>query len=849
MNQPNNKNWKKELVPLYIERLKLLNFRAEKWIPKVVRESMLAWNEDSYNLKNVGYIWFNLISSEFYFGETSNVFRVRVSQHFRDYQINLKRRFYKRMRIIGFEQWIPVPLRVFHNTTNRKRWERNIIERYHNQVINDKSTFSSNNTIYDASDMSRKLIYKAINDDWSKYNISLTWHIINLESRYRLPRLLYIKFNEKAVERLNDERYKESYIIKTTNDIKSTHQIKYMLKSILKRELNENNYNFIMRRLMITKISNKTILDQIRRNHQIHKRVSEEDYITCNCENDDRFEKINNHINIKTININNNAISDKYLKINIKTPLKSSDDEYRDIINASMYSICKLFEVKINAKAELMKISHKIIKNNLIDASNIKNEMNALTNDRELSLYELDKNIYSTNLVCSKKYKEDLIGAFDYNINRQYERVDINIDEVLKMQKDNYNKMKISKRVNIMKNYQISAAKIIYKNKDINRTRNMVSFYSFAGKNAGKVIGRAMNVIIKFVKKIIPNYDIATPDDFKRIMNSINNNYFKSIREKKKITIIKMDVKNQYTSLDQKEGLISLKRILKIYEREHGDVIKIARKKFNKIKDSPGIGSQKEYRNITIEEIIEYCEYELENNYIKVGNLFVVKQVDGFPIGGIVSSQLAIIDSIRREYEAQSKINRHFGQMKKYIFRYRDDILCIVFRKLNNNKIQNILQLVNKMYDPTNYPNNKVEVELEDVSNGVMCFLDFKILFQDNFFIITDNNSNISIDYSLKDKKMKLLRRERNLWKRRYPSIESNFEPKVYYNAIVNVFEKTKKRNNNGLYYLLSQLCNIFEFMDLLYPSKLIVKSLFNVDRLMARLTMKMIRGRGGLCC
>ena len=187
--------------------------------------------------------------------------------------------------------------------------------------------------------------------------------------------------------------------------------------------------------------------------------------------------------------------------------------------------------------------------------------------------------------------------------------------------------------------------------------------------------------------------------------------------------------------------------------------------------------------------------------------------------------------------------------MKKYIFRYRDDILCIVFRKLNNNKIQNILQLVNKMYDPTNYPNNKVEVELEDVSNGVMCFLDFKILFQDNFFIITDNNSNISIDYSLKDKKMKLLRRERNLWKRRYPSIESNFEPKVYYNAIVNVFEKTKKRNNNGLYYLLSQLCNIFEFMDLLYPSKLIVKSLFNVDRLMARLTMKMIRGRGGLCC
>lgn len=849
MNQPNNKSWKKELVPLYIERLKLLNFRAEKWIPKIVRESMLEWCEDSYNLKNVGYVWFNLISSEFYFGETSNVFRVRMSQHFRDYNNNEKRRQYRRMRIIGFEQWIPVPLRVFYNSTNRKRWERKIIERYHNQVINDKSTFSSNDTINNANDMSRKLIYKAINEDWSNYNINLTWHIINLENRYRLPRLLYIKFNEKAIERLNDDKYKERYIIKTTNDIKSTHQIKYMFKSILRRELNENDYNFIMRRLMITKISNKTILDKIRMNHQIHKRVSEEDYKICNCENDDRYNKIDNHINMKTININNNEINNKYLKINIKTPLKSSDDEYRDIINGGIYLICKLFEVKSNTKLELMKISHKIIKNDLIDATNMKEEMNILTNNRELSIYELDKNIYSTNLICSKKYKEDLIGAFDDNNNRQYKRVDIDIDEILKMQKDNYNKLKISKRVNIIKNYQISAAKIIYKNKDINRTRNMVSFYNFIGKNAGKIIGRAMNVIIKLIKKLITNYDIATPDDFKRIMNSINYNYLKNMKEKKKITIIKMDVKNQYTSLDQKEGLISLKRILRIYKREHGDVIKIARKKFNKIKDSPGVGSLKEYRNITIEEIIEYCEYELENNYIKVGNLFVVKQVDGFPIGGIVSSQLAIIDSIRREYEAQSKINRYFGQMKKYIFRYRDDILCIIFKKLNDNKINNILKLVNKMYDPTNYPNNKVEVGLEDVSNGIMCFLDFKIIFKDNFFIITDNNSNISIDYSLKDKKLKLIRREKNLWKRRYPSIESNFEPKVYYNTIVNVFEKTKKRNNNGLYYLLSQLCNIFEFMDLLYPSKLIIRSLFNVDRFMAKLTMRMIRGRGGLCC
>ena len=444
LNQPDNKNWKKELVPLYIERLKLLNYRAEKWIPKIVKESLLEWHEDSYSLKNVGYMWFNLITSEFYFGETSNVFRVRMSQHFRDYNNNNNnnntRRQYRRMRIIGFENWIPVPLRVFYSSFNRKCWERKIIERYHNQVINDKSTFSSSATINDASDMSRKLLYKAIDDDWSKYNINLTWHIINIENNYRLPRTLFIKFNEKAIERLNNERYIDRYMIKTTNDIKSTHQIKHMFQNILKRELSDNDYKFIMRRLMITKVSNKTIQDKIRMNHQIHKKVSIDDYLTCNCDNDNRFNKINNHINTKTININNHQVCDKYLKINIKTPLKSDENEYRDIINCSIYKICKLFEIKSNTKVELMKISHKLIHNDLLDPTYMREEMNSLTNNRELSIYELDKNIYSTNMICSKKYKEDLIDAFDDKKNRQYIKVDMNVEEILKLQRDNFKK-------------------------------------------------------------------------------------------------------------------------------------------------------------------------------------------------------------------------------------------------------------------------------------------------------------------------------------------------------------------------------------------------------------------------
>ena len=153
------------------------------------------------------------------------------------------------------------------------------------------------------------------------------------------------------------------------------------------------------------------------------------------------------------------------------------------------------------------------------------------------------------------------------------------------------------------------------------------------------------------------------------------------------------------------------------------------------------------------------------------------------------------------------------------------------------------------MYDPTNYPNNKVEVELKETSNDVMSFLDYKLIFKNNFITITDNNTNVSCDMKKfsNDGKFAIVKKEENLWKRRYPSVESNYDKSVYHNTMVNVFMKTRERNNNSKFYIFSQICNVIEFMCLKYTSKIIVNCLFNVDRLLAITLMRMIRG--GLCC
>jgi uncharacterized protein YozE (UPF0346 family) len=163
--------------------------------------------------------------------------------------------------------------------------------------------------------------------------------------------------------------------------------------------------------------------------------------------------------------------------------------------------------------------------------------------------------------------------------------------------------------------------------------------------------------------------------------------------------------------------------------------------------------------------------------------------------------------------------------------RYRDDILVLLFKERNKKKIDEIVQLANKMYDTTNYPKNKLDVELEELYYNTISFLEYKIVLEDNKLILTDNNTNISFDLNIYDDEQRLIIKMKkiNLWKRRYPSMESNYEYQIYSNTIVNVLEKTKKRNNNNKFYLFSQICNIIELMCLKYTSKLIVNSLLMI--------------------
>src|SRR6185312_3906451 len=89
------KKWKKYIIPIYLLRLQLLNFRREKWIINIVRESLLLWKFDSYFIKNIGYCFMNLTNRYCYFGETTSDALTRLYGHNKDRTIKDYRKTYK----------------------------------------------------------------------------------------------------------------------------------------------------------------------------------------------------------------------------------------------------------------------------------------------------------------------------------------------------------------------------------------------------------------------------------------------------------------------------------------------------------------------------------------------------------------------------------------------------------------------------------------------------------------------------------------------------------------------------------------------------------------------------------
>ena len=127
-------------------------------------------------------------------------------------------------------------------------------------------------------------------------------------------------------------------------------------------------------------------------------------------------------------------------------------------------------------------------------------------------------------------------------------------------------------------------------------------------------------------------------------------------------------------------------------------------------------------------------------------------QVEGIPMGGKVSVQLANLDMMRKEVEGKKW---WLGQRKVSTWmRFRDDFRAVFAGKVNKVRLEEIREGLEKMCE------SRLEIELEGFGYEKMEFLDMNVFVRNGVFVISDNNKNVN----LWDEK-----KEKSEWRCRFP--------------------------------------------------------------------------------
>lgn len=332
---------------------------------------------------------------------------------------------------------------------------------------------------------------------------------------------------------------------------------------------------------------------------------------------------------------------------------------------------------------------------------------------------EIDKNSKTWLLCCPRHYSQICVSHFQDQ--RYYKKIEDSTARVELDVKRNLIKSSSSCQIHFPRKWNLGHAKLLPKNKDIYKYRPLVSFFKFISRPLGRRISRCLSVAIKQLGKRWKTMELTDMKTFPSKIQLLNSNpKWKTKINEGEVTFLKMDIKNQFTSLDKtevKESLLYAIRCLRNQCR-NGHGFAIRRRQIEKSGDKLGHGQTRDYWNFSFNDVLAYVNFELENALFSVGNS-LYKQTNGLPMGGFLSAGLAVLHSMYAEHTQQHLWLNYDAAW----FRFRDDILAIVPRKLDAEQIQDVVRSLNVIYGP------HLQVELEDASQTHINFLDYWISY------------------------------------------------------------------------------------------------------------------------
>ncbi|MGI0094267.1 MAG: hypothetical protein ACREA8_09200 [Nitrosotalea sp.] len=290
-----------------------------------------------------------------------------------------------------------------------------------------------------------------------------------------------------------------------------------------------------------------------------------------------------------------------------------------------------------------------------------------------------------------------------------YQKINESMHTVKEKIEHQYKILQLDSKIKGRKTWNIGIASLLPKNKDINKFKPLVSYAKFYSRTFGQLASRALTVIIKTLKQRWMTMELMRTKDFVGEVGKFTAGSKWKRTLKKDITLIKWDIKNQFTNLPKQKVINALDIALNFIQNQTSKKgVTLRRREAERHSDKLGTGSPRTWINISFQELMRYVIMELDTPYIKVGAQ-IYKQIEGLPMGGYLSAGLAVIYSMYREH-TNFKLWKQL-EMKSKWFRFRDDILAIVEGRLKSKQISNIQIALKQVYGI------ELTVELEETSN------------------------------------------------------------------------------------------------------------------------------------
>ena len=824
-----------EVRTIMFFRVGLCRLRAERWIKEIFEENEMEVQEKGSFMKekNVVYVVFNLRSRKRYVGETGTEVVERWKGHRRDYEKE-SRRTYKRMRRVDWVDWLIMPVKIVQEKTRRIVVEMELIGKWRKTVINDDSTwFIRDKPRHKRGVNDRNRVVGLLSDkeNWKGYDKEKMMKMAEMERGCHLPGSWHMKFREQVVKKMEGSLKKDGkkekgwrvrYPVKFVAATEGWREVVKKLKNWT-NELGWNKAEHIKDGVSVTMVGGKKIADVVKGTQKI-KEIKFGEPRECRCKKYEGFKRNEaGHVRCKAGEIEGWNVLKKYLGANSKTLLALGRKEWEKEQKKLMIEFMEMIGIKKQKERTEWCIGQLIYKpNGKYREWELKQELRKLDG---LCIFELDKNNMTWGVVCQEWYDKKLTETFDPKKMKQYEMRKESIEEMkVKVEKE-FRKLK-TKRVK--KVWKESIAKVLPKDKDMERMRPLVSFFGHIGQVEGRIVARCINVMIRELKKKWRSWNIQKSTDMKGILERLERrDNWKISLEEEKITYFKYDIKNQFTNLDKKDVWEALEEGMKRLEWGKGKknrYFSISRMKWNKKEDGLGKKKSGRFRNVEMERVMKYVKFEMENCYIVVGGR-IVKQVGGLPMGGMVSAVLAELDAMWKEEKMKKEfMDKGVGQK---IVRYRDDIRVFMRGKWGSRKAEEIRKFLGKVYG------GSLEVEFEGFSREFVEFLDMKIFVEDGRFVITDFNKNVDF----MDKNGNIMKMQ----KVRYPDPLTNWGARMIIRTLTGILFATTRRNNNLKYKFISVLQHLMEWRWLGYSNKIIEASGYGVSMMMGDLVRKML--------